>query len=154
MTSSRGGQPANGPSHNPAISADGATIVFELSASDLVKAGDTVRNSVGVYLIRLPSALAVRLDVPSAGDRHSGQSVSPAISADGRFVVFMSRTDLTCAHAPACVTEPSDQNGVADIYLRDTQTNITRRLTRSNAGGDPDGPSYQPAINGDGRPWP
>lgn len=97
MTSSRGGQPANGPSHNPAISADGATIVFESSASDLVEAGDTVRTSVGVYLIRLPSALPVRLDVPSAGDRHSGQSVSPAISADGRFVVFMSRTDLTCA---------------------------------------------------------
>ena len=151
MTSSPGGQPANGPSHNPAISGDGATIVFESSASDLVEAGDTVRNSVGVYLIRLPSALPVRLDVPSAGDRHSGQSVSPAISADGRFVVFMSRSDLTCAHAPACVTEPSDQNGVADIYLRDTQTNVTRRLTRSHAGGDPDGPSYQPAISGDGR---
>ena len=151
MTSSPKGQPANGPSHNPAISADGATIVFESSASDLVEAGDTVRNSVGVYLIRLPSALPVRLDVPSAGDRHSGQSVSPAISADGRFVVFMSRADLTCAHASACVTEPSDKNGVADIYLRDTQTNITRRLTRSHAGGDPDGPSYQPAISGDGR---
>jgi Tol biopolymer transport system component len=151
MTSSPGGQPANGPSHNPAISGDGATIVFESSASDLVEAGATVRNSVGVYLIRQSSALPVRLDVPSAGDRHSGQSVSPAISADGRFVVFMSRTDLTCAHAPACVTEPSDQNGVADVYLRDTQTNITRRLTRSYAGGDPDGPSYQPAISGDGR---
>jgi Tol biopolymer transport system component len=151
LTSSPGGQPANGPSHNPAISADGATIVFESSASDLVETGDTLRNSVGVYLIRLPSALPVRLDVPSTGDRQSGQSVSPAISADGRFVVFMSRTDLTCAHAPGCVTEPSDKNGVADIYLRDTQTSITRRLTRSHAGGDPDGPSYQPAISGDGR---
>ena len=151
MTSTSEGQPANGPSHNPAISADGATIVFESSASDLVEAGDTVRNSVGVYLIRMPSTPPVRLDVPSMGDRQSGQSASPAISADGRFVVFLSRADLTCAHLSGCVTEPSDKNGVADIYLRDTQTNITRRLTRSHAGGDPNGPSYQAAISGDGR---
>src|SRR4029077_416302 len=32
-----------------------------------------------------------------------------------------------------------------------TQTNTTRRITRSYAGGDPDGPSYHPAISGDGH---
>lgn len=58
---------------------------------------------------------------------------------------------MTCGETPACVTEPSDKNGVADIYLRDTETNSTRRITRSYAGGDPDGPSYQPSISGDGR---
>ena len=77
--------------------------------------------------------------------------MSPAISADGRFVAFVSKADLTCREAPACLTEPSDTNGLADIYLRDTVTNLTRRITRGHAGGDLDGPSYDPAISGDGR---
>jgi Tol biopolymer transport system component len=46
--------------------------------------------------------------------------------------------------------EPPDKNGLADIYLRDTLTNITRRISRSYAGGDLDGPSYDPAISSDG----
>jgi hypothetical protein len=77
--------------------------------------------------------------------------MSPAISGDGRFVAFVSRADLTCREAEGCVTEPPDTNGIADIYLRDTLTNITRRITRSYAGGDPDGPSYDPAISSDGQ---
>jgi hypothetical protein len=72
-------------------------------------------------------------------------------SADGRFVVFMSRNDLTCAHQPSCTADSSDRNGLGDIYLRDTHLNSTRRITRSYTGDDPDGPSYQSAISGDGR---
>src|SRR4029079_2700279 len=86
-----------------------------------------------------------------AGGRPAGQGMSPSISADGRFIAFASKADLTCGEGSPCVVEPSDRNGVADIYLRDTQTNTTRRITRSDAGGDPDGPSYHPAISGDGH---
>jgi Tol biopolymer transport system component len=57
---------------------------------------------------------------------------------------------LTCVPAAPC-GEPSDKNGIADIYLRDTEANVSRRLTRSYTGGDPDGPSYDPAVSGDGR---
>ncbi len=126
-------------------------MVFESTATDLLHASDAAPNSVGVYLIRLPSGLRARLDLSSTGGLPAGQSASPAISADGRFVVFMSKTDLTCGEASACAIEPPDRNGVADIYLRDTQANTTRRITRSFAGGDSDGPSYHPAISGDGR---
>ena len=40
---------------------------------------------------------------------------------------------------------------MADVYLRDTVTHTTRRVSRSYSGLDPDGPSYTPAISGDGR---
>ena len=145
------GDPANGYSSNPAISADGTTIVFEWAATDLVDEAHAAGNTVGVYLIRRSSGVPVRLNVSSAGEVPAGQSVSPTVSADGRYVAFMSRADLTCAGEPTCPREPPDGNGVADVYLRDTATNTTTRVSRSHSGRDPDGPSYHPAISGDGR---
>ena len=143
------GGPEHGISENPAISADGTMVVFESTATDLAESGDTARSSAGIYLIRLTSGQRTRLDLTSAGGRPAGESMSPAISADGRFVAFASKGDLTCGEASTCVTEPSDKKGVAAIYLRDTHTNTTKRVTRSYAGGDPNGPSYQPTISGD-----
>jgi Tol biopolymer transport system component len=145
------GEPANGTSGSPAISADGTAVVFESTATDLVESGDTAGSSVGIYMIRLTSGLRARLDLTSSGGRRAGQSMSPAISADGRLVAFVSKADLTCGEASTCVTGPSHKNGVADVYLRDTDTNTTRRVTSSYAGGDPNGPSYHPAISGDGH---
>jgi Tol biopolymer transport system component len=150
LSANANGEPANGTSGNPAISADGTAVVFESTATDLVESGDTARSSVGIYLIRLTSGRSTRLDLTSAGGRRVGQSMSPAISADGRFVAFVSKADLTCGEASPCVTEPPDRNGVVAIYLRDTHTNTTRRVTSSYGGGDPNGPSYHPAISGDG----
>jgi Tol biopolymer transport system component len=121
------------------------------SASDCVESGDTARSSVGIYMVRLTSGLPTRLDLTSAGRPGAGQSMSPTISADGRFVAFVSKADLTCGEASTCVTEPSDKKGVAAVYLRDTHTNTTRRVTSSYTGGAPNGPSYNPAISGDGR---
>ncbi len=151
LSAKANGEAANGTSGNPAISADGTAVVFESTATDLLEAVDTVGTSVGVYMIRLTSGVRTRLDLTSASGRPAGHSMSPSITADGRFIAFVSKANLTCGEGSPCVTEPSDRNGVADIYLRDTQTNTTRRITRSYAGGDPDGPSYHPAISGDGH---
>jgi Tol biopolymer transport system component len=145
------GEPTNGTSGSPAISADGTVVVFESTATDLVESGDTAGSSVGIYMIRLTSGLRARLDLTSSGGRRAGQSMSPSISADGRFVAFVSKADLTCGEASTCVTGPSHKKGVADVYLRDTDTNTTKRVTSSYAGGDPNGPSYHPAISGDGH---
>jgi Tol biopolymer transport system component len=149
ITTSRTGGPANGYSSNPAISADGTTIVFESAATDLVGAA-AAGHTVGVYLIRPSSGERVRLDLSSTGEASAGQSMSPTVSADGRYVAYTSRANLTCAR-PTCRPEAPDRNGVADIYLRDTATHATTRVSRSYSGLDPDGPSYTPAISGDGR---
>jgi hypothetical protein len=151
LATNASGEPANGYSSNPAISADGTTIVFESAATDLVDEAEAAGNTVGLYLIRRSSGMRLRLDVSSEGGVFAGQSVSPSVSADGRYVAFMSRADLTCTGTPRCLTEPRDGNGVADVYLRDTATNMTTRVSRSHSGHDPDGPSYHPALSGDGR---
>jgi Tol biopolymer transport system component len=145
------GEVPNAYSQNPAISADGTTAVFESAAADLVNGADSVRNVIGVYMTRRSSPGLVRLNVPSTGEARSGQSVAPAISADGRYVAFTSRADLTCSGQPACLREPPDRNGVADIYVRDTVAHTTTRVSRGHAGREPDGPSYDAAISGDGR---
>jgi Tol biopolymer transport system component len=151
LSANANGEPADGHSGTPAISADGTVVVFQSSATDLIATPEIARRYGGLYLLRLATGHLTRLDLSTAGESRGGQSMSPAVSADGRFVAFVSRADLTCREAPACVTEPSDTNGLADIYLRDTTTNLTRRITRGHAGGDPDGPSYDPAISRDGR---
>ena len=151
LSANANGEPANGRSSSPAINAGGTAVVFESTATDLLEAVDTVGSSVGIYVIWLASGVRTRLDLTSTGGRPKGQSMTPSISADGRFIAFVSKADLTCGEASLCVTEPSDRNGVADIYLRDTQTNTTRRISRSYAGGDLDGRSYDPAISTDGR---
>jgi Tol biopolymer transport system component len=65
--------------------------------------------------------------------------------------VFATRADLTCRRAAECSDEPSDRNGLTDVYVRDMETNTIQRISRSRQGGDPDGASYDPAISGDGR---
>ena len=118
------GDPANGYSSNPAISADGTTIVFESAATDLVDDAHAAGNTVGVYLIRRSSGVPVRLNVSSAGEVPAGQSVSPTVSADGRYVAFMSRADLTCAGDRR--VRGSHRTGMA----WPTSTFATRRRTR------------------------
>ena len=150
LTTTREGAAANGPSWTPVISADGTTVVFESAATDFLDASDVTRASTGIYLIRLTSGLRARLD-PARPGKSRSQGRSPTVSADGQLVAFVSGADLTCGAPSGCVAEPSDHNGVADVYVHDTQTGATRRISRGYAGADPDGRSYDPAISGDGR---
>ena len=150
LTTTSEGEAANGPSWTPVISADGTTVVFESAATNFLDASDLPRASIGIYLIRLTSGLRARLDPTRPGESRS-QSGTPTVSANGQLVAFVSGADLTCSVPSGCAAEPSDHNGVADVYVHDTQTGATRRLSRSYAGADPDGPSYDPAISGDGR---
>ena len=151
LTTNAAGEPGNGPSWNPVISADAAEVAFESGATDLIASAEE-HKGVGVYLIWLGTGRRTRVDVPAAGrSGPMGSGMSPSISADGRYVVFGSKSDLTCPDASRCTSEPVDRNGFADVYLRDTQSDVTTRISRSLSGGDPDGPSYDPAISGDGR---
>ena len=150
LTTTSTGEAVNGPSWNPVISADGTTVVFESAATDFLDARGVTRASTGIYMIRLTSGLRARLDPTRLGGSRS-KSGSPTVSADGQLVAFVSGADLTCGVPSGCAAAPSDHNGVADVYVHDTQTGATRRISRSYAGADPDGPSYDPAISGDGR---
>jgi hypothetical protein len=83
------------------------------------------------------------------GPEADGGSRSPAISADGRFVVFVSdATNLV----------PGDNNGVADVFMRDTCfgaaadcTPATTRISISSDSNEANGASASPSISADGR---
>lgn len=84
----------------------------------------------------------------TGGAQGAGGMVSfPALSGDGRLVVFQSQaSDLV----------PDDTNGVSDIFVRDRQTGMTERVSLSLEGKQFEGTencchSASPAISADGR---
>src|SRR3954452_4789642 len=82
----------DGFNQTPSISGDGRYVAFQ-SFSDNLVSGDT--NGHGDIFVRgLKSGKTRRASVTSAGDEaNGGDSYSPSISADGRFVAF--RSDAT-----------------------------------------------------------
>ena len=95
---------------------------------------------------RPPRRQFVRLSVSTAGTQANGPSVRPAISGDGRFVVFASAADNLVA---------GDTNGCRDIFLRDRDTDAdgifdeagavaTTRISVGPGGVQANGASYRP----------
>jgi Tol biopolymer transport system component len=140
-------------SGRPSISANGRFVAFESDASNLV-AGDT--NAVFDVFVRDTCAGAtgctpstMRVSVDSAGAQANGDSGSPSVSFDGRFVAFES-------DAANLVT--GDTNGLRDIFVRDTCTGATGctpstiRLSVNTTGTQAtDGDSRNGSISADGR---
>ena len=110
-------------------------------ASNLVP-GDTNRDwDVFVHDRRTGTTelVSVASDATTPGNGDSGY---PQISADGRFVAFLSdASDLV----------PGDTNGVTDIFVRDLQTGTTERVSVGSSGAQANGQSLGPTISGDGR---
>src|SRR5262249_40666684 len=63
------------------------------------------------------------------------------ISADGRFVAFASdATNLVAG----------DTNSATDVFVRDLQVGVTRRVSVATGGGQADGISFYGVISADG----
>ena len=136
------GTQGNGGSRDPAISADGRYVAFRSSASSLLAVSEDTNGCDDIFLRDTAAPATVRVSVSSAGTQADGDSRSPAISADGRYVVFESvATNLVTG----------DGNGAADIFVRDTKTSTTTRVSRATGGGDANGASLHPSISADGR---
>ena len=144
LSTDAGGTEGNDNSFVPSISTDGRFVTFQSYASNLVP-GDTNGHS-DIFVRDLVSG-TIELVSPGAGaTQGNGDSEVPAISADGRFVVFQSlATNLV----------PGDTNGVRDIFVRDRLNGTTERASVSSGGVQANGVSSDPyeytAISGDGR---
>lgn len=110
----------NGEIQNIDLSADGKAVVFESSASNLVR-GDTNRT-VDVFLLIAEHRLLRRISVNSLGDQVIGNSVNPRISPDGGWVVYESS-------APGL--DQRDDNRFRDIYLYEVNTGQTKLISVS-----------------------
>lgn len=139
---STAGAEADGPSGgvgNPGISADGRFVVFDSLATNLV-ANDT--NGVRDVFVRdRLTGTTRRASVSSSGAQASAGSDDPAISADGRYVVFSSAaSDL----------DPADTNGFTDVFRHDLLTGATIIASLSSSGAAGFGVSAYADVSADG----
>ena len=100
------GSQGNSHSNNPSISGDGRFVVFESKSTNLV-IGDT-NESVDVFLHDTKTGETIRVSVDSDGIHWVGDSMSPSISGDGRYVAFESE-------AANLVSEDTNQR--TDVFL-------------------------------------
>ena len=133
----------NHSSSGAVMSADGSVVAFISNATNLSTTPDT-NATQDIYARNLQTGTTALVSVNAAGtDSGNGFSESPAISADGRFVVFKSdASDLV----------PDDTNATSDIFVRDLQTQTTTLVSANHAGTDSgDGQSSSPVISANGR---
>ncbi len=135
-----GGAQATGNSSVPAISADGRFVAFQSYATNLV-GGDT-NATPDTFVHDRQTGTTERVSIATGGAQATGNSINPAISADGRFVTFDSAASNLVS---------GDTNGFDDIFVHDRQTGTTERVSVATGGAEADGASSDPAISADGR---
>jgi Tol biopolymer transport system component len=132
------GVEANSHSFNTAaaISSDERFVVFSSDATNLV-AND--RNDASdIFLRDRWFNQTTRISVDNAGIEGNAASTQPVLSANGRFIAFSSKATNFVA---------GEANGVADIFIYDTQTKQVRGINPLDSNGD----SVNPSITADGR---
>ncbi|MCL4261755.1 MAG: PD40 domain-containing protein [Anaerolineae bacterium] len=131
---------ANGDSRDPDISGDGRYVVFSSTANNLV-GGDT--NQVDdIFRWDRVGLLMERISVDSNEAEANDYSRHPAINGNGQRIVFTSDAGNLVA---------GDGNFTADIFLRDTSTGTTSRVSITDGGGEANGTSWLPDISGGGE---
>ncbi len=131
---------ANKASFSPAISADGRIVAFASAATNLVP--DDTNNLLDVFACDRTTGKIDVVSVSSAGTLGNGDSILPAVSADGRFVAYKSL---------ASNLVNNDRNGLVDVFIHDRQTKTTERISVSFLNGDSNDVSYPPAVDCSGR---
>jgi hypothetical protein len=153
------GIPRDSDNGSLSLSGDGGVATFTSIAADLLPSAFTTGRNVYVYQRatggnELVSRRAATLPNLMAG------GVQPAVSADGRFVVFASNAPNLVPGQVEPGTRLSDEYGTIypnpvtfDVFLYDRQT--SRYTLVSHAAGSSvtagNGDSLQPSISGDGR---
>lgn len=133
---SPGGAQANGPSISPTLSSDGRYVAYESRASNLV-APDS-NNTYDVFLHDRVTGQTMRCSSTSAGAAASGASYAPAVSGDGRRVVF---------HSAASNLDGS--TGQQDqVFVFDAVDSSVRMLSRTSAGAPYGGSNAKISANG------
>ena len=135
---SSAGVESDGASGKPSISADGRIVGFPSAATNLVPAD---RNGFQDIFVRDRAAgTTERLSVGRNGEAN-GASLAALVSADGNVVAYSS---------DASNLAPDDRNGALDVFLTDT---ATRRTTRVSVGevGEAYDRSEASSIDADGR---
>ncbi|MDE3066228.1 MAG: PD40 domain-containing protein [Verrucomicrobiota bacterium] len=111
------GLAGSGCSSEPSLSGDGCYVAFRSVATNLV-AGDT-NQFAQIFLRDLQAGTTALVSASTNGGFGNGDSDSPTISRDGRFILFASTAQNLAAGSYA------NEN----LFLRDAQSNQTYALT-------------------------
>lgn len=96
-----------GTSRYVSLSADGRHVAFDSRSTNLVDNDNNGASDIFVHDVLTGATL--RASVSSRGEERNADSLRPALSADGRVVVFQTDADL----------EPGDGDKTSDIYVHD-----------------------------------
>lgn len=138
------GEPADGYSQSPVMSADGRFVAFYSVAGNLVPGDDANGRWPDVFVHDRLSGETELVSVSSTGARGNDFSYAPAISADGRFVAFSSRSTN--------FIPGGDANGtMGDVFVRDRMTGTTEVVSVDSSGTQGNLGSGSIALSADGR---
>lgn len=135
------------------LSADGRFAALTVRENDSLAHQLGVRQASQVYLYDRLEGNFEPLDVSLGGAAGNGASLSPVITADGRFAAFVSEASNLVA---------GDTNDAADVFWRDLETGEIRRVSVSSSGAQGERGSgsqlmifgsrtERPALSADGR---
>lgn len=139
LSATAAGQPGNGESFDPEVSADGRFVSFVSSATDLAPGSSGNRE---VFVRDIEGETTIRVSAPVGGAPDDDVSAVPSISADGSRVAFISEASNLVA---------GDVNGEPDVFIADLAAATlirvpTERLADGYTRPSPDAP----AFSGDG----
>lgn len=167
MSVSSSGQPGYFDSLSATIDPTGRYVAFVSIATNLVSDDtnwvfdvflhDRDTDSDGLY--DEPGAIATsRVSLGAGGTEGEYESFHPSVSDGGRYVAFHSfATNLVSGDTNICNGPRLDpyaqiiSSNCSDIFVRDTQTNTTVRVSVATSGAQANGDSISPRISGDGR---
>lgn len=134
-----------GISTGPSVTPDHAFVAFVSTSASLVP--NDLNGVSDVFVKNVATAEVQRVSVSSSGeeaaaDLQSLGSTQPSISADGRFVAFVSNATNPVAN---------DNNNYADVFVHDRQTGVTELVSVATDGAASEGACLFPSISADGR---
>jgi len=124
-------------SSDASVSSDGRYVAFTSSANNLVP-NDT-NNYPDVFVHDRSTNVTTRVSVATGGVQGVYGGYQPSISDDGRYVAFVSRSQLV-----------SGATGI-QVYIHDTWTTTTTLASSSATGVAGNSASDMPALSGNGQ---
>jgi Ca2+-binding RTX toxin-like protein len=138
------GTQAASASVRPEISTDGRYVVFESNAS---LTEDDTQGGPGftdIYLMDRQGETLTLLSKAADGTLSDGQSLRPTLSADGRYVVFLS-------YATNLILGETDTDNSPDFFRKDLLTDEVVRLASAPTETHSFGDNYETSVSADGR---
>jgi Raf kinase inhibitor-like YbhB/YbcL family protein len=140
VSTSGGGVAGNSNNLSPVISSDGNLIAFSSTATNLAPSDSNVGSDI--FLRNVTANTLSHISVSRTGGNADGESTEPHLSADGNLVVFESlATNLVSG----------DSNGASDIFLYNSASQNTSRISTSSSNVAGNGHSFSPRLSSGGR---